>query len=144
MNADPNETLIRKLGNFEPAVAALSVSVATPVAEPRDVSGIIKDFELAYELSWKTLKAFLASKGEQSGAPKDVLSKAYRDGYLDDEQAWLAMIDDRNLSVHGAKAAAARRARRAQGQADRPGYASDQLATPAHRFWLQSPRLPTA
>jgi nucleotidyltransferase substrate binding protein (TIGR01987 family) len=100
MSAAKTDKLKVKFTNLERAVAAVTLSATTPIQEPRDVSGIIKDFELAYELSWKALKAVLREMGEQTGPPKDVLSKAFKDGYLDLEEVWLAMIEDRNLSVH--------------------------------------------
>lgn len=46
MSALPTENLRR-------AVAALEASVREPVVSPRDLSGIVKNFEIAYELGWK-------------------------------------------------------------------------------------------
>ena len=45
--------------NFKKAHENLLQAVSTPVTEPRDLSGIIKDFEMTYELSWKVLKKVL-------------------------------------------------------------------------------------
>jgi len=45
----------RSLDNFGRALAALEEAVALPVAEDRDVGGIIKAFELSYETAWKAL-----------------------------------------------------------------------------------------
>ena len=42
--------------NFKKALANLERSLASPISEPRDLSGILKDFEMSYELSWKVLK----------------------------------------------------------------------------------------
>lgn len=89
-----------KLENFEKVLQALKRSASTPILEPRDLSGIIKDFELAYELAWKTLKLFLKEQGQETGPPKDVLRKAFRFNLITDEEIWLSILNDRNLSTH--------------------------------------------
>lgn len=86
--------------NLEKSYRNLERSIGAPVTEPRDLSGIIKDFEMVYELSWKVLKKFLESEGLQTSGPKDVFTKAYQSGYISDESIWLAMINDRNHAAH--------------------------------------------
>lgn len=86
--------------NFKRALLVLEKSLSSPITEPRDLSGIIKDFELAYELSWKVLKKLLLENGHETLGAKDVYSKAYQLGYLKEEQPWLSMIQDRNRSTH--------------------------------------------
>ena len=86
--------------NLEKAFSNLQRSLGTPITEPRDLSGIIKDFEMVYELSWKVLKKYLESEGLQTAGPKDVFTKAFHAGYIDDEAMWLAMINDRNQAAH--------------------------------------------
>ncbi len=86
--------------NFSRALANLKRSLATPITEPRDQSGIIKDFEMTYELSWKAMKKMLLNQGHQTLGAKDVFSKAFQLGFLAEEGPWLAMIEDRNLTSH--------------------------------------------
>jgi nucleotidyltransferase substrate binding protein (TIGR01987 family) len=86
--------------NLKKAYASLQRSLSTPVTEPRDLSGIIKDFEMVYELSWKVLKRRLADDGTSTQGPKDVFTKAYQLGYIADEERWLGMIADRNQANH--------------------------------------------
>lgn len=86
--------------NFKKAFSNLKQSLATPITEPRDLSGIIKDFEMTYELSWKSLKKLLLNQGHQTLGAKDVFTKAYQLGYLTDEKTWLNMIEDRNQTPH--------------------------------------------
>lgn len=86
--------------NFGRSLANLKRSVATPVTEPRDLSGILKDFEMSYELSWKVLKRLLQEEGHQTLGAKDVYTKAYQLGYLSDDSVWLRMIEDRNRTAH--------------------------------------------
>jgi nucleotidyltransferase substrate binding protein (TIGR01987 family) len=86
--------------NFKRALTSLEVSVASPVLEPRDLSGILKNFEMAYELAWKSLKRRLLDEGHQTQGSKDVFSKAYQLNMISDEAVWLEMINDRNACVH--------------------------------------------
>ena len=90
-------------------VEALVVSANTPILEKRDLSGIIKDFELAYELAWKSLKAKLDYEGHETSSARNVFVKAFSLGIIADENIWLEMIDDRNLTVHAYDAAFAKK-----------------------------------
>lgn len=53
MTKPPDRRFESQKKNLGKALQALDASVSQPVAEPRDLSGIVKDFEIAYELSWK-------------------------------------------------------------------------------------------
>jgi nucleotidyltransferase substrate binding protein (TIGR01987 family) len=86
--------------NFVRALANLERSLADPVREPRDLSGILKDFEMTYELSWKVLKKRLRDDGHETLGAKDVFTKAFQLGYLLTESPWIAMISDRNQTAH--------------------------------------------
>lgn len=60
----------------------------------------IKRFELCFELCWKVIKDFMLEEGIICKSPKNCFKEAYRFGLIDDEEEWLSMIEDRNLSVH--------------------------------------------
>lgn len=94
------ERLEHKIANLDRACRALERSVATPVMEPRDLSGIIKDFELAYEIAWRALRARLEHDGHPVTTARAAFARAYQLDLLDDEATWLEMIEDRNRSVH--------------------------------------------
>jgi nucleotidyltransferase substrate binding protein (TIGR01987 family) len=86
--------------NFARAFQNLKRAISTPIQEPRDLSGIIKDFEMTYELSWKVLKKKLKSDGHETLGARDVFSKAFQLGYIHHEKSWLMMIEDRNQTSH--------------------------------------------
>lgn len=90
----------RSLENFDRALAALEDAVALPVAEDRDIGGIIKAFELTYETAWKALKRRLADEGRDTTTPREAFSIGFSIGWLSNEGSWLGMIRDRNLTVH--------------------------------------------
>ncbi len=75
---------------------ALAVSPDAPLA----VDGTIQRFEFTFELTWKALKDALAVEGVDERTPRSVLRAAFGVGWLDDEAAWLDLLDDRNRSSH--------------------------------------------
>ena len=62
--------------------------------------GVIQRFEFTYELLWKTIKIFLQAKGVQSRTPRDSLKEAFKLEWLDKEEDFLNMLDDRNKTSH--------------------------------------------
>ena len=62
--------------------------------------GTIQRFEFCVELLWKTLRKFLEVEGEIVVTPRQALQGAYKVGWIDDEQLWLNMLKDRNLTSH--------------------------------------------
>ena len=65
-------------------------------------AGLIKFFELSYELSWKTIKRVLLlhrSVDVRTGT-KDIFREAAKAGYIDDPELWFDFIEDRNETVH--------------------------------------------
>lgn len=62
---------------------------------------LIQRFEYCYELSWKTLREYMLCAGYEVGlSPRNVLEKAYQNSLIDNEEVWLDMISDRNISSH--------------------------------------------
>ena len=49
--------------------------------------GGVQAFEIAYELSWKTLKKVLATKGVEVYSPKETFRKAAAEGLIHDFEA---------------------------------------------------------
>lgn len=99
----------RKLENLSRAVQSLCDAVALPIQHDRDLGGIIKAFECAYELSWTCLKAHLERQGHPVQGAKDVFRTAWQLGMLPgDDAVWFDMIMHRNLTVHTYNAVFAR------------------------------------
>jgi nucleotidyltransferase substrate binding protein (TIGR01987 family) len=87
---------------LQDALTSLQAGISHPNVEVdlllRD--GVIQRFEYTIELFWKTLKKILAYEKQISTAPRDVLEKAFQYSLIDDEKAWLKMLDDRNNTSH--------------------------------------------
>ena len=62
---------------------------------------IIKKFEYTFELSWKTIKAYLEEEGyEEISSPKKVLKQAFESNIITDEEVWSNMLEARNSTAH--------------------------------------------
>lgn len=96
---DNNVRFDTKKDNLIRAFQSLKDSLHIPITTKRDLSGIIKDFELVYELSWKTLKLYLELAGHQTNNARHAFSVAYQLGFLKEENVWLQIIKDRNMTV---------------------------------------------
>ncbi len=62
--------------------------------------GLVQRFEYTFELSWKTLKDFLESKGVVTQFPREAIKEAFASGVLAGGEAWIDMLDNRNLMSH--------------------------------------------
>ncbi len=61
----------------------------------------IKRFEMAFDLSWKTVKAFLEEYHNITCvSPRNCFKEAFRVGVIDYDEYWIKMIDLRNDTVH--------------------------------------------
>jgi len=90
----------KSLDNYKKALASLEGYCIDPIVTLRDKAGVIKGFEYVYELSWVTLKKFLAQLGHETQGARTVFSTAFQLGYLKNETNWLDMIIQRNTTVH--------------------------------------------
>ncbi|MEK7541951.1 MAG: HI0074 family nucleotidyltransferase substrate-binding subunit [Patescibacteria group bacterium] len=60
----------------------------------------IKRFELAFDLAWKTMKAWLEEKGGVCASPLDCFRETYRIGLGEYTDAWRDIVKIRNKTVH--------------------------------------------
>jgi nucleotidyltransferase substrate binding protein (TIGR01987 family) len=96
-----NERALRHLfDDLGRSLDRLAEALAVPAEQPLAIDGTIQRFEFTFELFWKAVRRLLARQGIDANSPKAVLQQAYRQGWLDDEQAWLRLLEDRNLTSH--------------------------------------------
>lgn len=92
-----NEKFKLKKQNFEQALLQLIKVFKEPASEYiRDAA--IQRFEFTYELSWKTLQAYLAAQDLIVLSPKETLKIAYEQGLIKDASAWSELHMQRNLT----------------------------------------------
>jgi nucleotidyltransferase substrate binding protein (TIGR01987 family) len=88
---------LRNLGN---ALERLKEALAQPEENSLHVDGTIQRFEFVIELYWKTFKRLLAFEGIETNTPREALQGAYQARWIDNDQAWLQMLKDRNETSH--------------------------------------------
>ncbi|MDO9161309.1 MAG: nucleotidyltransferase substrate binding protein [Methylococcaceae bacterium] len=94
----------QRFNNYLRALRTLTEAVE--LAEQRELSnleeqGMVQGFEFTHELAWNVLKDFLEDKGIVGLiGSKDATREAFRNGLLEDGEAWMQMIKARNLSSH--------------------------------------------
>lgn len=85
---------------LEKAISQLKKMVALPLNHEGRREAVIQCFEFVVELNWKALKHMLAENDIIANTPRDVFKEAFAVGWIDDEEMWVRMIKDRNLSSH--------------------------------------------
>lgn len=92
-----------KLENFENAVARLREGVQAYQQAPAKIvrDGVIQRFEFTCELAWKTTREFLLEQNfTELNSPKATMRQAFTYGLIDDEAAWIALLNARNQTSH--------------------------------------------
>ena len=95
---------MKKLDNFINCLAVLA-NADFKLAETNDIyrTGIIEQFNLSFELAWKTLQEIMRIHGIEeasTGSPREILQLAYKIGFISDSEVWLLMLKKRNTSVY--------------------------------------------
>jgi len=87
------------LESFAIAVGRLGEALAAPVSDlNRDAT--IQRFEFSFELAWKAIQKALRGEGLDAASPRNCFREAYRLGWILQEEPWLSMLEDRNLTSH--------------------------------------------
>ena len=95
---------IQRFNHFTKALSQLGEAVT--LAQKRPLSklekqGLIQAFEFTHELAWNTLKDFLEERGVQNlYGSKDTTREAFKAGLIENGEAWMNMIQSRNLTSH--------------------------------------------
>lgn len=92
-----------KFSNFKNAIQRLKEAVTeysnTNSLVVRD--GVIQRFEFTTELAWKTLREYLLDQGYNDiNSPKSVMKTAYSDKLINNEEYWIMLLNDRNVTSH--------------------------------------------
>ena len=94
----------QRLHNYKKALVVLSNAVE--LAQERGLSdlekqGTIQGFEFTFELAWNVMKDYLEEQGITGiVGSKGAVREAFNKGLIEDGQAWMDMIEGRNISVH--------------------------------------------
>lgn len=63
---------------------------------------VIQRFEFTYELTHKTLQELMKYEGVtlDNSFPRTIFKKAYANHLIEDEKAWIKLLEDRNATSH--------------------------------------------
>jgi nucleotidyltransferase substrate binding protein (TIGR01987 family) len=99
--ADADVRWQQRFANFQAALDQLEGFFEPPALNEREQQGLIKAFEYCFELGWSTLRDLLLAEGNVDlFGSRDTLRLAFSRGLIDDGEAWMRMIQDRNLTSH--------------------------------------------
>ncbi len=65
-----------------------------------EIDGALQRFEYTFEVFWKFLKILLEYHGFECKSPRSCIKIAFKIGFLGDEEQFLDMLEDRNLTSH--------------------------------------------
>ncbi len=102
----------QRFTNFEKAFKSLENASAKRTLSDLERAGLIKTYELAFELAWKTLKDYLEDKDLQVKYPRDTIKESFKNEIIEDGEIWLDMLGKRNLMVHAYDEATAKLAKK--------------------------------
>lgn len=92
-----------KIEKLKSAVTRLEESLAEYDVSPTSVvrDGVIQRFEFCTELAWKSTREYLLDQGyTEINSPKSVMRRAFSDGVISDQDQWISLLDDRNMTSH--------------------------------------------
>jgi nucleotidyltransferase substrate binding protein (TIGR01987 family) len=94
----------QRFHNFDRAFVLLreALEKGPGALSPLEKEGVIQRFEYSFELAWKSMKDFLEESGMSISpvTPRQVIKLAYAAKVIPDGQAWIDMLDHRNLLAH--------------------------------------------
>jgi len=96
---------IQRFNNYRKALARLGEAIE--LSRERTLSdleqqGMIQAFEFTYDLAWKTLQDILRERERPgcNGGPGVIIRQALEDGYVNNEEHWMALKKSRELTSH--------------------------------------------
>jgi nucleotidyltransferase substrate binding protein (TIGR01987 family) len=93
----------QRFQNYGKALTLLEEAVDANRAAERELikAGIIQYFEFTHELAWKVMKDFLEYEG-MTGivGSRSATREAFNKGLIEEGQAWMDMLETRNITVH--------------------------------------------
>jgi nucleotidyltransferase substrate binding protein (TIGR01987 family) len=95
---------IQRFDNYNKALRSLLNAIEEFKSDQDDEVvkvGMIKFFEMTYELAWLCMKDYYEDQGESGiQGSKDAIKLAFNRGLIKDSTNWFAMVDSRKLTVH--------------------------------------------
>lgn len=92
----------KALSNCHMALKKLEDFVKISQEEDSEIvrAAVIQAFEFNFEAFWKLFQKIAGEEGIIANSPKAAFSAAFQLGFIEDENAWLSILNDRNLTTH--------------------------------------------
>lgn len=90
----------QRFQNYEKAVAHLQEAVSKKDLSDLEKAGVVQTYEFTFELGWKTVKDYLQEKDIDVKFPREVIKEGYKYDIIKDGDAWIDMLQKRNLMSH--------------------------------------------
>ncbi|WP_174614846.1 nucleotidyltransferase substrate binding protein [Virgibacillus ihumii] len=90
----------QRFENFERSFKLLEKYANVGADNELERAGIIKLFEMTFELSWKLQKDYLEAQGYVIKSPRDAIKQAYQSDLIDDGHVWMDTLSKWNLTTH--------------------------------------------
>jgi nucleotidyltransferase substrate binding protein (TIGR01987 family) len=84
---------------FARSVVRLEEALREP-STPIVRDACIQRFEFCFELAWKAIQESLRSEGRECTSPRSCFREAFKQGWIESEEAWTRLLADRNLTSH--------------------------------------------
>ena len=95
------EQIRLKKENYHHAFMRLQAALRKDAdADDMYLDATIQRFEFCFELAWKLMKAVLEYEGIEANSPRSSIREGWKQGLVSDAEAWLDMMEKRNLSSH--------------------------------------------
>jgi nucleotidyltransferase substrate binding protein (TIGR01987 family) len=90
----------QRFDNFKSAFRQLEAACALDEYSELEFSGLIKSFEIAFEMAWKTLKDLLMYEGFDVNSPRTTIQQAFDSALINDLSPWIEALESRNVLSH--------------------------------------------
>ena len=95
------EQIRLKKENYHHAFMRLQAALRKDAdADDMYLDATIQRFEFCFELAWKLMKAVLEYEGIEANSPRSCIREGWKQGLISNAEAWLEMMEKRNLSSH--------------------------------------------
>jgi nucleotidyltransferase substrate binding protein (TIGR01987 family) len=91
---------LQRLESLKEAFAQLKQACEREDLDYLEIAGLIKVYEITFELCWKTMMDKLLFEGYEITSPRQVIRKAYEQKFFSNVNVWFDALDERNKLVH--------------------------------------------
>jgi nucleotidyltransferase substrate binding protein (TIGR01987 family) len=90
----------QRFNQFNKAFSLLASAIKVEKPSELERAGLIQFFEMSFELGWKLLKDYLENEGFDIKSPREAVKQAFQSEIIQDGNAWIMALEDRNLTTH--------------------------------------------